>query len=193
MDFSFPGKVIVIGILGAGQLLAQNAPEAEDIRGPKPPVDIPMPDQPDYTIWIAIAVLVVLAIAGCLLWIYFKGKRNIQTPAEVALSTLSELGSHGDDLAAGEFAERAALSVRRYISGAFGIAAPNRTTEEFFRELPASSIRDDDGHLHAFLKSCDLAKFAAADLNRELRTKLVDDAKSFVTSTSTLTEGGKRP
>ncbi len=181
--------MIVAGIFGAGQLLAQEAAEMEDIRGAKPLIEIPKVEQPDYTFWFVLAGVLLLAILGWLLWKRFEGKRKPQTSSEIALTSLSELGSGGENLPAAEFAERAALSVRRYIAGAFGIAAPNRTTEEFFRELPASAFKDDEGHLHAFLKSCDLAKFAATDLDAERRAKLIESAKGFVISTSP--EGGK--
>ncbi len=182
---------IVLGILGGGQLLAQDVAETDDIRGPKPLIEIPKPEQPDHTIWIVLAAVLLLAVIGFFLWRYFRRKSIAKTPSEMALSSLSELGSSSGNLPAEEFAERAALSVRRYIAGAFGIAAPNRTTEEFFRALPESSIRDDEGHLHSFLKSCDLAKFAAADLDRDRRAKLIESAERFVKSTSP--EGGKKP
>lgn len=180
-------RFVIPFIIATGALLAQ---EAEDIRGPKPLIEIPKPEVPDYTLWFVIVGMLVLAILGWVLWRRLAGKRKPQTATEIALSSLSELGSRGESLPADEFAERAALSVRRYIAGAFGIAAPNRTTEEFFRELPASSVRDDQGHLHSFLKSCDLAKFAAADLDAAHRAKLVESAKDFVRSTST--QGGRR-
>ena len=179
-------KTLFFLILTTGSLLAQ---ENEDIRGPKPLIDIPKVAQPDHTLWFILAGLLFVAILGWFLWRRFAGKHKPQTSSEIALTSLSELGSGGEDLPAAEFAERAALSVRRYIAGAFGIAAPNRTTEEFFRELPASSVKDEEGHLHAFLKSCDLAKFAAADLDAGRRAKLIESAKGFVISTSA--EGGK--
>lgn len=192
MDFAISKKIIATGFLGTGQLFAQTAPENEDIRGPKPLIDIPKPVVPDHTIWFVLGGLVLFAIVAWFLWKHFRGKRKQPTPSETALSNLSELGRGSEGLPAEEFAERAALSVRRYIAGAFGIAAPNRTTEEFFRALPASSIRDEDGHLHAFLKSCDLAKFAAADLDTPRRASLIESAKNFVISTSKSNEGGKK-
>lgn len=182
---------IAIGAIATGRLLAQGAPDAEDIRGPKPLVAIPKPEQADYTMWFVVAGTVVLAILGWFLWKRFQSKRKPQTPSDIALSDLSELSTHGERLAAAEFAERAALSIRRYIAGAFGIAAPNRTTEEFFRELPASSVRDTEGHLHEFLKSCDLAKFAAADLDAGRRSKLIEAARNFVITSPAPVEGGK--
>ncbi len=182
---------IVFAILGGGQLFAQDAAEMEDIRGPKPLIEIPKPEQADYTLWFVLAGLLLLTILGWVLWRYFRAKQKPPTPSDIALSDLSSLGSQGESIPAAEFAERAALSVRRYISGAFGIAAPNRTTEEFFRELPATSVRDDEGHLHAFLKSCDLAKFAAADLDSGRRAKLIESARNFVISSPQ--EGGRKP
>ena len=193
MPINFFQRIIVIGAgaIATGQLLAQDAPEVEDIRGAKPLINIPKPEQADYTIWFVFAGLVLLAILGWFLWRRFQAKHKPKSPSELALSDLSALSTEGESLAAAEFAERAALSVRRYIAGAFGIAAPNRTTEEFFRELPASSVRDTEGHLHEFLKSCDLAKFAAADLDAGRRLKLIDAARNFVLTSPAPSEGGK--
>jgi len=173
-------RIMVAGAIATGRIFAQDAPGTEDIRGPKPLIEIPKPEQPDHTLWFVLAGLALLGILGWFLWKRFRKTQKPRTPSEIALSDLSELGSRGETLPAEEFAQRAALSVRRYIAGAFGIAAPNRTTEEFFRELPATSVLDGEGHLHAFLKSCDLAKFAAADLDPVRRSELIESARNFV-------------
>ncbi len=184
-------RTIFAGAILAGRLLGQEVPETDDIRGPKPLIEIPKPEQADYTLWFVLAGLALLTVLGWFLWRFLRAKQKPPAPSDIALSDLSALGSQGGSMPAAEFAERAALSVRRYISGAFGIAAQNRTTEEFFRELPATSVRDDQGHLHAFLKSCDLAKFAAADLDSDRRAKLIESARNFVI-TSPQGEGGKQ-
>lgn len=182
---------IFISSIAIGQLFAQGAEEVEDIRGPKPLIEIPQPEQANYTLWFVLAGIVVLAILGWVCWKRFGAQQKAKTPSAIALSDLSELAAQGERLPAAEFAERAALSIRQYIAGAFGIAAPNRTTEEFFRELPASSVRDTEGHLHDFLTSCDLAKFAAADLDASRRSKLIEAARNFVLTSPKLAEGGK--
>ncbi len=179
-------RFVIPTIIASGTLFAQ---ETEDIRGPKPLIDIPKNDQPDYAMWMVGVALVVCGILCWLAWKHFSNKRKPRTACDIALADLSELESQAENIRADEFAERAALTVRRYISAAFGIAAPNRTSEEFFRELPASSVRDKDGHLHSFLKSCDLAKFAAAELNAAQRIKLMESAKDFVRTTTR--EGGE--
>jgi hypothetical protein len=98
-----------------------------------------------------------------------------------------ELANTRDSLAADAFAERAAQLVRNYIESQFGIAAPRRTTEEFLRDLNEKnqlSLIQQNQTLQPFLKSCDLAKFAGANLDFHRREELIETAREFVRSTS---------
>ncbi len=53
--------------------------------------------------------------------------------------------------------------LRAYVEERFGVHAPERTTEEFLRELESSDrlLREHRGSLERFLAQCDLVKFAA--------------------------------
>lgn len=53
--------------------------------------------------------------------------------------------------------------LRVYLERRFGLRAPERTTEEFLRELDAGDqlAREHRGELQQFLQRCDLVKFAA--------------------------------
>ena len=53
-------------------------------------------------------------------------------------------------------------TVRLYLEERFNFHAPERTTEEFLRELSATNLLTDDQKesLGRFLESCDLVKFA---------------------------------
>ena len=109
------------------------------------------------------------------------------SPPEIALASLEALEKSQGQLAAEAFANQAAGTVREYIAGRFGIAAPRRTTEEFFRELAKGDMEETlagGDHLKAFLKSCDLAKFAGTDLSAGQRSDLLQAARGFVTATS---------
>ena len=81
-------------------------------------------------------------------------------------------------------------TVRQYLAARFGMAAPRRTTEEFLGDLardPKSGLLGESDHLQAFLKSCDLAKFAGSELDEPQRRELVTTARNFVNSTSKAT------
>lgn len=173
----------------AGGLAAQPAPDAgEDIRGPKPLVEIPLPEKPPIALWSGIGGgLIALALAA---WFWKKRARNQRrkSPPEIALASLAELEASRGAIAAEAFANRAAQTVRQYIAERFGLAAPRRTTEEFLHDLAKNegspSLIGESDHLRSFLKSCDLAKFAGSNLDSRQRGELIDAARGFIHSTS---------
>lgn len=74
--------------------------------------------------------------------------------------------------------------LRRYIEGRFGVAAPERTTDEFLAEC--------DGHpglgaarsgLARFLERCDLVKFAGDRPMGAVHEQVLEEALAFVAST----------
>jgi hypothetical protein len=160
----------------------QGAPE-EDIRGPKPVIEVPVPEPAtpwlEYGMW----VLLVLVVLGGLLWWILKKKRVEISAENRARRELDLLGRDGGTMEAGDFAAAASQVVRVFIERKFGLAAPRRTTEEFLREL---STGKDGGlqsrlePLQGFLKACDLAKFAGQDLGMGERGELVARAREIV-------------
>ncbi len=181
--------LLLIAILGlAGQLSAQPPDGGEDIRGPKALVEIPVPPEPPYVLWAGIGGGVLVLAVAAILWRKHARKQRLKSPPEVALASLAELEASREAMAAEAFANRAAQTVRQYIAERFGLAAPRRTTEEFLRDLAkeeSSAIIGESDHLRAFLKSCDLAKFAGSNLNSDQRIALIDTARGFIRSTST--------
>lgn len=183
-------RVAALGLLlAAARVMAQvPAPDdSEDIRGPKPLIEIPAPEKPAYTLWFALIGILLLALIAWFIWKSFRNKKRRESPPEIALAALAELESGRDNLEAEAFADRAAQTVRNYISARFGLLAPRRTTEEFLRELSLdaqSTISGQDDHLRAFLKSCDLAKFAGARLDAAQRGELIRSARAFVDATA---------
>ncbi|WP_193212544.1 hypothetical protein [Luteolibacter marinus] len=162
--------------------LAQEAVE-EDIRGPKPLIEIAPPEP--ATPWLAYGLwsLLGLAVAGVLLWWWLRRKPAVVSAEDKARLELEALGRDGGSMEAGDFAAAASQVVRVFIERRFGLAAPRRTTEEFLSELAAGgnlalSARMDP--LRGFLKACDMAKFAAADLDIGRRGELVAKARAFV-------------
>ncbi|MEO8614443.1 MAG: hypothetical protein ABI600_04830 [Luteolibacter sp.] len=174
---------------GTADLSAQApaTPVAEDIRGPRGPVEIPVPEKPPIALWSGIgAGLLAVAVAWFLIKRFERDKQR-KSPLVVALGALNELAGTRESLAAEAFANRAAQTVRQYISEQFGLAAPRRTTEEFLRDLAkndSSPLIAESDHLRVFLKSCDLAKFAGSNLNMNQRDDLLHAARGFIETTS---------
>jgi hypothetical protein len=95
-----------------------------------------------------------------------------------------------DDLPArGEvdaFFVRLSSIVRTYIEGRFGIAAPDRTTQEFIREASCHpDLSGDHGRALAdFLRSADMVKFAAARPAADACGDALDRMRAFVDATA---------
>ncbi len=178
--------ICLFALLSAVPSLRAQVPADEDIRGPKELIKIPVPENTPYVLWSGIGGAVLLAGLAAWWWTKRRRRQKFKLPSEIALASLATLASVGECMAAEAFAYEAAVAVRNYISDRFGIAAPRRTTEEFFRGIAAddSSLAGQDEHLRDFLKSCDLAKFAGSALDEHQRHALIEAARSFIRSTS---------
>ncbi len=166
---------------------ADPADPGEDIRGPKPLVEIPQPPKPNTTLWLGLGGATILLGAGTLVWLWHRRRKHRKSPPEIALAALAQLEASREVMVAEAFANRAAQTIRQYIADRFGLAAPRRTTEEFLRDLAsatASPLSGESDHLRTFLKACDLAKFAALNLDASQRAELLQAARGFVTVTA---------
>ena len=142
----------------------QNAvsPVAEDIRDIKPPVEIS-----DGSQWIWWTLMIVaLLVAAFLLWRWWKNRKtNIVLPPlipahirakqklEQALALITQPKP---------FVIAVSDTARTYLEERFNFHAPERTTEEFLRELGGTDLLlpEQKESLGKFLESCDLVKFA---------------------------------
>ena len=186
--FHFPSILWLSIALGGFSFASVHGQTPEDdIRGPKPLVEIPEPEKFPVAMWASIAgVLVLLAIAA-LLWRRHARKQRLKSPREIALASLAKLETGREAMTAEAFANQAAQTVRQYIFDRFGLAAPRRTTEEFLHDLTAdraSPLNEESDHLRGFLKSCDLAKFAGREIDLTRRAELVQAARGFVEATA---------
>ena len=167
--------------------LSAQAPEAEDIRGPRGLVEIPVPEKPPIALWSGIgAGLLAVAVVWFLMRKFSRAKKR-KSPLSIAMSSLAELAGTREALPAEAFAIRAAQTVRQYVADQFGLAAPRRTTEEFLHDLAmnaGSPLASESDHLRVFLKSCDLAKFAGSNLSMSQRDDLLQAARGFIETTS---------
>ena len=167
----------------SGQLFAQAPAAEEDIRGPKALVEIPQPEKTPIVLWASIGGGLLVLTVAAIFWYRRKQKTPVKSPTEIALADLKKIEASYDLVTAEVFANRAAQTVRSYISARFGLAAPRRTTEEFLRDLAKQDslpLIGESDHLKAFLKSCDLAKFAGSNLTTAQREDLLQSARNFV-------------
>src|SRR5665213_1763064 len=141
---------------------AQNLSAATDIRDIKPPVAIP---NGWAWLWWTVGVLAVLC-AAVLLWRLLKNRKmNIKLPPPIpahirakqklaeALALISQPKP---------FVVAVSDTARIYLEERFDFHAPERTTEEFLRELGGTKLLlpEQKESLGNFLAICDLVKFA---------------------------------
>jgi hypothetical protein len=133
-----------------------------DIRDIKPPIDIPNGLE---WLWLVLAVLVLAAVLFIAWKLWKRSRLNVAVepliPAHVrakeALQKALELIGQPK-----EFCIVVSGTVRRYLEERFAFHAPERTTEEFLRELSETDLltADQKESLGRFLENCDLVKFA---------------------------------
>ncbi|MDO5566127.1 MAG: hypothetical protein Q4G59_05675, partial [Planctomycetia bacterium] len=154
---------------GSVQILSQY--ENKDVSTAD--LSLPSPSIASYAwLWFVLAAIVLLAILTTLL-VRYRRKRIVQaaavepTPFEVAKGRLDELMNgrlYEKDVK--EFYLQITAIVRWYIEKVTGVQAPDRTTEEFLREITTDihqrqTFGDElRGRLRHFLEFADLVKFA---------------------------------
>jgi hypothetical protein len=159
------------------------APVAEDIRDIRGPIHV----LPEWLLPALIAGAVLIAIGVYDLW---RGRRNraarVLLPHEIALERLEAIGALMQPARAREFSIAASDIVRLYVEQRFSVTATRRTTEEFLRDLLASSdaaLAQHQGLLGEFLHQCDVVKFAAQSLSLHNMESLRQSARAFVLAT----------
>jgi hypothetical protein len=160
-------------------------PTTNDIRGLKPPIDIP-----NGWLWLWIAlILVVLAVA-----LFFAIKLLRQKAAQIVLPP--PIPPHMR--ARQRLREALALisqprpfciavsdTIRLYLEERFQFHAPERTTEEFLHELQATDLLlpDQKQSLGDFLSVCDMVKFARYEPGPPELQALYDSAMRLIDET----------
>jgi hypothetical protein len=140
----------------------QPASAAQDIRDIKPPVAIPNVWE---TVGWVLGLLVVLAILF-LAWRYWQKRRSqipLEPPVPAHLRAKQKLAEALALIAQPKpFCILVSDTIRSYLEEQFDFHAPERTTEEFLRELNATDLLwpEQKESLGKFLGSCDLVKFA---------------------------------
>ena len=133
-----------------------------DIRDIKPPVAIP-----DGLTWLWWLLVIVFALAVALLvWRWLKRRRAAAPPPPPVPAHVRAKQRLAGALALiaqpKPFVIEVSDTARAYLEERFEFRAPERTTEEFLRELGGSNLLlpDQKESLGHFLGSCDLVKFA---------------------------------
>lgn len=169
----------VLGTNSPGSLIATN--ELRDIR---PPVAIPTGWE---WAWWALGAALVLG-AALFLWFYFRNRRSAVPPIPVIPPHVRARERLNEALRLlprpREFCIEVSDAVRLYLEERFAFHAPERTTEEFLRELQSTDLLTTEQKLSLgdFLERCDLVKFARYEPReielRDLHTaalRLVDE------------------
>ncbi len=135
---------------------------ANDIRDIKPPIEIPN----DWEwLWWVIAVLTMVAFA-ILIWRWWQKRRALTVfvpPVPAHVRAKQKLDEALALIAQPKpFVIAVSDTARAYLEERFNFRAPERTTEEFLRELSGTDLRakPQKESLGGFLQSCDLVKFA---------------------------------
>jgi hypothetical protein len=164
--------------------LGSAAGGTNDLRGLKPPVEIP--GGWEWLYW----TLAALALVGFALWLWRRSRRPVAPPlAPVvpphvrARQRLAEALLHLSD--PNRFCTEVSLALRVYLEERFQLRAPERTTDEFLIELQASPVLSpaQKQGLHDFLASCDLVKFARFEPTETALRDLHDAALRLVDET----------
>ncbi len=138
--------------------------------------------------WIAGIGIATLAAVGAGVW-YVRRPRPVAPPPpahEVALDALRALVAR-DLVAAGQVEQFFVLLsaiVRSYIEDAFGVHAPEQTTEEFLHNVSsAPAVAAHRTALAPFLQVADEVKFARYEPDKAVIQRAFDTARDFIQQT----------
>ena len=138
------------------------AQTASDIRDIKPPIEI---SDGFAWLWWGLTALAVV-VAALLLWRWWKNRKSnivLPPPIQAHVRAKQKLGEALALISQPKpFVIAVSDTARIYLEERFDFRAPERTTEEFLRELGGTKLLlpDQKESLGDFLASCDLVKFA---------------------------------
>jgi hypothetical protein len=163
--------------------------QMSDIRDIKPPIDI---SDGSRLIWWAV-IFIALIISAILIWRWLKNRKtNIVLPPPVP-AHLRAKRKLEDALAyiaePKRFCTLVSDTARFYLEERFEFRAPERTTEEFLRELAGTKLLlpEQKESLGGFLASCDLVKFAKYEPGEKELRELHASAVRLVEETEPVT------
>jgi hypothetical protein len=173
------------GILIPPPAPPNTAASTNDIRPIKPPVAVPNPWT--WVFWTAGILLALALVATALMLLIAKQKRRaIPIPIPPHVRARQKIDAAllliGDARA---FCIAVSDAVRVYLEERFNLRAPERTTEEFLRDLQKTSVltAQQKESLASFLEQCDLVKFARFEPPESLLRELHEAALRLVHET----------
>ena len=156
-----------------------------DLRPIKPPVEVPNPWA--WLFWTAgILLALSLAAVAFLVWRAKQRQRAMVPPIPPHVRARQRIDAAlqliGDPRA---FCIAVSDAVRIYLEERFQLRAPERTTEEFLRDLQKTSALtpQQKSSLASFLEQCDLVKFAKFEPPESLLRELHESALRLVHET----------
>jgi hypothetical protein len=185
-----PRLTLVTMASNSGILIPPPAPPqtvagTNDIRPIKPPVALPNP-----WVWVfwtaAILVACALVATAIMLWLRKQQRRSVVPPVPPHIRARQKLDAAllliHDPRA---FCIAVSDAVRVYLEERFQLRAPERTTEEFLRDLQktAALTAEQKASLTAFLEQCDLVKFARFEPPESMLRELHESALRLVHET----------
>lgn len=153
-----------------------------------------LPHEPLPRLYLVFGVCVFLLFGGVVvcLWLRHRRRQVIEVVAtlpahELALRQLQEIINENllDQGKFKLFYFRISDAMRYYIENRFGLHAPERTTEEFLAEigLDSSFSSEHQRLLDAFLRHCDIVKFAQHRPAPDEIQRTFDACKAFIEAT----------
>lgn len=164
----------------------QTASVANDIRDIKPPLEI----SSGYAwLWWLLAALVIVAATWLFLrwWQKRKANRPLPPPVPAHVRAKQKLAEALALISQPKpFVIAVSDTARTYLEERFTFRAPERTTEEFLRELSGTDLlaKEQKESLGQFLQSCDLVKFAKYEPGEKELHTLHDAAVKLVEETA---------
>jgi hypothetical protein len=174
------------------------AAQINDVRDIKPPLEI---SNGWAWLWWALGVLAVLIVL-LLAWRYIHRRMTHipvtpPVPAHIRAKQMLERAL-AFLIEPKQFCTLVSNTIRTYLEERFDFRAPERTTEEFLRELQTTNLltAEQKESLGNFLASCDLVKFAKYEPGENELRKLHSSALRLVEETEPTEkkiEGGNEP
>ncbi len=162
---------------------AQPTPTTEeDIREIRDLIEIPVPPEPSHALWWIMSSLVVTALAAILILWIIRARRKQASALGMAMNQLREIESRQAQWSDEKFAIEVADALRRFVSTAHRIDAPQRTSQEFLLECMRVELWNGFSleTLRALLRACDEAKFASGSLTALERQNILSQVRELI-------------